>query len=342
MSLLSIKNLTLRFGGLVAVNDVTFEVQPGEIFSVIGPNGAGKTSLFNAITGIYQPTSGHILMHGHDLRKTFRVTTLLAILSVSLISFVFALLFEHAEDIWEGVITANYVYQEDFPWRKALGDLFKMISDYLSSGGRTSPLIAALIGALGAATVWQRSRRSPEVIGRAGISRTFQNIRLFENMTAFENVLIGMERTLKTNFFQAILRLPFFFRERKEAGEKALELLRFVELETYANSMASCLPYGYQRRLEIARALASKPELLLLDEPAAGMNPSESVELLELIKKIKQKGITVLLIEHHMRVVMQVSDRIAVLDYGNKIAEGTPEEVRANPKVVAAYLGASE
>ncbi|MFN8390625.1 MAG: ABC transporter ATP-binding protein [Bdellovibrionota bacterium] len=187
--------------------------------------------------------------------------------------------------------------------------------------------------------MWQRSRRSPEVVAQSGVSRTFQNIRLFQTMTALENVLVGMDRNLRVGFFESMLRLPRHFKEKRQAVSRAREMLEFVGLVEYAGTEAGCLPYGHQRRLEIARALASGPTLLLLDEPAAGMNPSESVDLMELINKIKSKGITVLLIEHHMRVVMGISDRIAVLDYGNKIAEGTPEEIRANEKVISAYLG---
>ncbi|MBI5093802.1 MAG: ABC transporter ATP-binding protein [Candidatus Hydrogenedentes bacterium] len=203
-------------------------------------------------------------------------------------------------------------------------------------------LLGALLGAAGAYSVWQRARRSPEVIARAHVARTFQNIRLFQQMTVLENVLVGMETGLTTRFWHALLRLPHYWKEHRESISKAMEILRFVELEGEAHAIAAGLSYGHQRRLEIARALASQPKLLLLDEPAAGMNPSESSELMELIRKIRDTGISVLLIEHHMNVVMGVSDRIVVLDYGNKIAEGVPDAIKADARVKTAYLGTSD
>ncbi|HHV71230.1 MAG TPA: ABC transporter ATP-binding protein [Clostridia bacterium] len=250
MALLEAKKLTMTFGGLMAVDSVSFNIEQGEILGLIGPNGAGKTTCFNLLTGIYQPTSGEILFKGENLRgyKTYEVT-------------------------------------------------------------------------------------------KKGIARTFQNIRLFGAMTVLENVLIGQHCRTKTGLFGAITRLGSVKKEEENAREKAEELLKFVGLLEKKNEKAKNLPYGEQRRLEIARALATDPELLLLDEPAAGMNPQETNDLIDLIKQIRQMGKTILLIEHDMKLVMGICDRIVVLDYGKKIADGTPKEIRENSRVIKAYLG---
>jgi len=250
--ILRVEGLTKRFGGLVAVDNVSFEVPTGEVFALIGPNGAGKTTLFNCITGIYKPTLGQVTFRDRDLTG--------------------------------------------------------------------SP---------------------PHRTAKAGIARTFQNIRLFEYMSALDNVKLGHHCRMRSKLWDSLLKTPFERKEEVQVEEHSMELLKLVGLDRLADRYARNLAYGQQRRLEIARALATDPKLLLLDEPAAGFTPQEKVELMDLVQTILKRGITVFLIEHDMKVVMQASQRIVVLDHGEKIAEGPPLEVRNNQRVIEAYLGKS-
>ena len=339
MNILAISDLTVRFGGLTAVNSVSLDIPERQIVSVIGPNGAGKTTLFNAITGIHEPASGHIRFSGEEARRPFRGTTAITLALIGLIAALSLVLIVNAESLWENAITSNYIYQQAFSWSKAANSMVHYFGEEPGRRFIIPFMIGALVGLAGAYASWERTRRAPEVAARAGIARTFQSIRLFNQMTVLDNVLLGMDGQLRTRFWHAALRLPLYWRERQESVGRALEILRFVNLDEEAHQLAENLSYGHQRRLEIGRALAMQPRLVLLDEPAAGMNPAEAQELMRLIHDIRDRGVTVLLIEHHMTVVMGISDRIAVLDHGEKIAEGTPKEVRSSRRVIEAYLG---
>jgi branched-chain amino acid transport system ATP-binding protein len=251
MALLEVQDLSIHFGGVKAVQNVSFSIDAGIVYAVIGPNGAGKTTLFNLITGIYTPTSGSITLDGQSI-----------------------------------------------------------------------------------------AGKSPDGLAQLGLARTFQNLQICMNMSAIENVMVGAHLRLDRNLFKAALRWPSIKMRDRELLAESEELMRFVGLDAYVSSRADAMSYGALKRLEIARALAMKPRLLFLDEPAAGLNSKETIEVDALIRKVADTGVTVVLVEHDMKMVMNLSDRILVLDYGKKIAEGTGPEVRRNPDVIAAYLGA--
>lgn len=273
---LHMEQITMQFGGVVAVNGLTLDVNQGEIVALIGPNGAGKTTAFNCVTGIYEPTYGSVSFNGD-------------------------------------MILSN------------------------TPKGKMKRLYAGDVHVKALPTI----SNTPDVITKKGIARTFQNIRLFGNLSVFDNVLIAKHMRAKQNVFSATLR--FNHQEEKRMRREAMALLEEQELAHLKDEVASSLPYGLQRRLEIARALATDPSLLLLDEPAAGMNPQETQELTDFIIKIrKDYNLSIFMIEHHMDLVMQISDRIYVLDFGKLIAQGTPEVIQNNPRVIEAYLGVSD
>ena len=314
-NVLHVENATMQFGGVVAVNNLTLDVNQGEIVALIGPNGAGKTTAFNVITGVYQPTNGMVSFMGKPMIRNHPQGKM--------------------QKLYKGqnavMYTGDYKFQAP-EGSELSGEALKKAEKEWKQGEKARDKYAFSSHVMDP---------TPDHITKLGIARTFQNIRLWKSMTVFDNVLIAKHMRAKHNVFSATFRTSR--KEEQRMREETEALLREQGLWQFKDDIATSLPYGLQRRLEIARALATDPKLLLLDEPAAGMNPQETLELADFIHEIRDKyNLTILLIEHHMDLVMNISDRIYVLDFGSLIAQGVPEEIQNNQRVIDAYLGVVE
>lgn len=338
--LVHLDGITLRFGGLLAANKISLSVERGTIAAVIGPNGAGKTTLFNCVSGIYTPNSGTMCLAGVELRTPLTAGVLARTALFGLAFGAVVSVAVRAQELWSATITDRFIYGEPFDWSGAAAAFLSTISAPTALPTTVATfLLSALLCSCAALTSWQRTRHTPVTAVRRKIARTFQNIRLFRSMTVLENVLVGMHSIAPIHPLATILRTRRFRAQEAQQQQRARELLDFVGLAGLEDTAATTLSYGHQRRLEIARALASQPHLLLLDEPAAGMNLVEIEDLKKLIVNIRARGVTVVLIEHHMQLVMGVSDQVTVLEYGRTLAHGTPAEIKRDPRVIAAYLG---
>lgn len=371
-NVLRMENVTMQFGGVVAVNNLSIEVNKGEIVALIGPNGAGKTTAFNCVTGVYQPTNGRIEFMGNTIIRNHPQGKMAkeylgedaklytgaydgeddpdTVAALDALNAECAAKVAEAED----AIVKKLDSEKDEEKRKALYAEAEAKKAEIEAG-YAEPREKLLVQLKDRADARMELRRSvdpdvgtnkvyaptPDKITHLGIARTFQNIRLFSALSVLDNVLIAKHMRAKQNVFSATLRLNH--KEERRMREEAMELLAEQGLDHLKDEVAGSLPYGIQRRLEIARALATSPKLLLLDEPAAGMNPQETQELGEYIVEIKKNhDLTILMIEHHMDLVMQFSDRIYVIDFGKMISSGTPDVVKADRRVIDAYLGVVE